>query len=81
MFETETYSIVGLVNTAVEDSALNNENCTLSKPCEVSSGGEISINTDDNYGQTIEYLSGCFDELGVFNHELNSCGVKTKFGI
>lgn len=81
VFETETYSIVGLVNTAVEDSALNNENCTLSKPCEVSSDGDISINTDDNYGQTIEYLSGCFDELGVFNHELNSCGVKTKFGI
>lgn len=81
VFETNTYSIVGLVNTAVEDSALNNENCTLSKPCEVSASGDISTNTDDNYGQTIEYLSGCFDETGVFNHQLSSCGVKEKFGI
>ncbi|MCB9229169.1 MAG: trypsin-like peptidase domain-containing protein [Deltaproteobacteria bacterium] len=75
------YEIVGLVNTAVNDSAEAQEACSLNKPCEISTDGSITTNSSENYGQPTDYLVGCFDESGTFDHHQSSCGIKARFGI
>ena len=79
VFEPRDFSIVGLVNTSINDSAAAEASCSLNKPCEVSESGEIITNTKDNYAQKIDYLVGCFDRFGFFDLRLSTCGIKAKF--
>lgn len=79
IFDRESMTIVGLVNTTVSDGFKDEDDCALQKPCEVSEDGSKVVDDDVNYGQIINYLHGCFNDSGVFDHELSTCGIKAFF--
>lgn len=74
-----SFAIVGVNNTAVEDG--NYADCALSRPCENQPDGSTTVDGQWNYGQHVDFLSGCFDPTtGVFDHEISTCGIAEKFG-
>lgn len=80
IFKRDDNSIIGVVNTAVNDNTRVQDDCTLNKPCEVSSTGEKSIESNENYGQYVDFLVGCFAQ-GIFNLNLDTCGINDKFSL
>ena len=80
IFNRQTGAIIGVVNTAVNDNEVNTSDCALNKPCEISSSGATSTEPEENYGQYIDFLTGCFSE-GVFDIDLSTCEIKDKFSL
>ena len=80
IFNKATGSIIGVVNTAVNDDAASSNDCVLNKPCEVSSSGEKTVESEENYGQYVDFLAGCFSD-GIFDIDLSSCGINAKFSL
>jgi hypothetical protein len=76
LFSADTKEVIGVVNTTTNDSAMGEADCSLDKPCEVDSAGNVSTQSQYNYGQYIDFLAGCFNESGVFDTTLSSCGVR-----
>jgi V8-like Glu-specific endopeptidase len=81
IFDRHSKKIVGVVNTAVNDNAITQSDCSLNKPCEKDASGASSTNAEENYGQYVNYLAGCFNENGIFDATLSSCGITAKFGL
>ena len=81
VFDRAHKTIVGVVNTAVNDNASAQEDCSLDKPCEIAVDGSISTEVEENYGQYVYFLAGCFTSAGYFDSSLASCGIARKFGL
>lgn len=71
VFDVESGEIVAVMNTAVNDSAEDEEDCSLNKPCELN-GDEVVVRPERNYGQYVDFISKCFDN-GIFDAMLASC--------
>ena len=80
IFNRQDGTIIGVVNTAVNDNADGLEDCSLNKPCELASGGTVAVEPKENYGQYVDFLAACFSD-GVFDLNLSSCEINEKFSL
>ncbi|MFK7823092.1 MAG: serine protease [Oligoflexales bacterium] len=80
IFNRQEGTIIGVVNTAVNDSPGGAKACSLNRPCELNSDGTNSVEPKENYGQYVDFLAGCFLE-GVFDLDLGTCEINQKFSI
>ena len=69
----ETNRVVAIINTAVNDDALTQPECSWNRPCEVSSDGSVATFPKENYAQRVSNIPSCFDRKGIFNLNLPSC--------
>ncbi|HEY9668493.1 MAG TPA: serine protease [Coleofasciculaceae cyanobacterium] len=65
--------VVAIANTGVDDAAMKQPECSLNRPCEVSSDGKIATFPRENYAQRVSDIPSCFDRRGIFNLNLASC--------
>ena len=65
--------VVAIINTAVNDDALTQPECSWNRPCEVSSDGSVATFPKENYAQRVSNIPSCFDKKGIFNLNLPSC--------
>jgi hypothetical protein len=63
---------VGIINTGGGNDRLRNL-CTLNNPCEVGANGLPQNTVNENYGQPIDQLPGCFNDRGLFDLARSSC--------
>ncbi|MBC62211.1 MAG: hypothetical protein CMP11_07110 [Zetaproteobacteria bacterium] len=75
IFNRQTHEIIAVNNTTVNDSAGNQEDCSINKPCEIIDQS-IKTNVFSNYAQPVWFLSSCFTDEGVFDRLLESCSLK-----
>jgi V8-like Glu-specific endopeptidase len=64
--------VVGIINTGGGNDRLRNL-CTINNPCEVGANGRPQHTVNENYGQPVDRLLGCFNERGVFDLGQASC--------
>lgn len=79
IFDVATGEIVGVNNTTANDSAATTAACALNHPCEVDSAGTKTLQVNENYGQSVDFVAGCFDSAGVFDRSLSTCGINARF--
>ena len=65
--------VVAIQNTGVDDEALSQPECSINRPCEVSSDGKVATFPKENYAQRVSNIPSCFDSKGIFNLNLSSC--------
>jgi hypothetical protein len=68
--------VVAIANTGVDDDALTKPECSLNRPCEVSSDGSIATFPKENYAQQVSNIPSCFDRKGIFDLKLPSCNLE-----
>lgn len=73
MISRRSNRVVAIINTAVNDEALSQPECSMNRPCEISSEGRIATFPDENYAQRVSAVPSCFDRKGIFNLHLPSC--------
>jgi V8-like Glu-specific endopeptidase len=73
MISTATNQVVGIINTGVNDSAANQPQCSLNRPCEVGKNGVVQTFDLENYGQLVDRIPTCFNRRGIFNLYLSKC--------
>jgi V8-like Glu-specific endopeptidase len=76
MISLKTNRVIAIVNTGVDDNALEQPECSWNRPCEVSGNGGISTFPEENYAQRVNAIPSCFDGKGVFNLNLSSCSLE-----
>ncbi len=72
----KTNRVVAIANTGVDDEALNQPECSKNRPCEISSDGRVTTFPQENYAQRVSHIPSCFDRTGIFNLNLQSCGLE-----
>lgn len=65
--------VVAIANTGVDDNAISQPECSLNRPCEISTNGKVSTLAKENYAQRVSDIASCFDRRGIFNLALSSC--------
>lgn len=65
--------VVAIANTGVDDEAMKQPECSINRPCEVSSDGRVTTFPKENYAQRVSDIPSCFDRKGIFNLNLLSC--------
>jgi hypothetical protein len=65
--------VVAIANTGVDDEALAQPECSINRPCEISTDGSITTFPKENYAQRVSDIPSCFDKEGIFNLNLPSC--------
>jgi len=65
--------VVAIANTGVDDEAVSQPECSLNRPCEVSSDDKVATFPQENYAQRVSDIPSCFDSKGIFNLKLPSC--------
>jgi V8-like Glu-specific endopeptidase len=73
MISSKTNQVVGIINTGVNDSAAQQPQCSINRPCEVSANGSIQTFPQENYGQLVHQIPSCFDRQGIFNLRQSTC--------
>ena len=73
MISLKTNRVVGIINTGVNDNAEKQPQCSLNRPCEVTGNGTIQTFPQENYGQLVDRIPGCFDRQGIFNLSQSTC--------
>jgi hypothetical protein len=73
MISLKNGRVVAIVNTAVDDEALSEPECSQNRPCEVARDGSIATFPEENYAQQVSNIPFCFDQKGIFNLNLPSC--------
>jgi V8-like Glu-specific endopeptidase len=73
MISQKTNRVIGIVNTGVNDDALEQKECSWNRPCEVSGNGKKLTLPEENYAQRVDAIPTCFDHKGRFNLNLSSC--------
>ncbi|AFY94187.1 trypsin-like serine peptidase [Chamaesiphon minutus] len=73
MISRLTQQVVGIINTGVNDSASNQPQCSLNRPCEVVKNNLVQTFPQENYGQLVDRIPTCFDRRGIFNLQQSSC--------
>jgi hypothetical protein len=73
MVSLVTGKIIAVNNTGVDDSALDEPECSMNRPCEVNSDGSVSTNADVNYAQSVHEIATCFTGNGKFSLNLPGC--------
>ncbi len=69
--------VVAIANTGVDDIAFSSQpECSLNRPCEVSSEGKVTTFPEENYAQSVSNIPSCFDRKGLFNLNLPACGLE-----
>lgn len=68
-----TNRVVAIVNTGVNDDALEQPECTLNRPCEVNVENKAVTFPEENYAQKVNKISGCFNANGFFSLYRRSC--------
>jgi Trypsin-like peptidase domain len=63
---------VGIINTGGGYDRVNNL-CALNNPCEVGANGRPVATINENYGQQIDRLPGCFTNQGLFSLNQPGC--------
>jgi hypothetical protein len=76
MISLKSNQVVAIVNTAVNDEALTQPECSLNRPCEVSNDGKVATFPKENYAQRVNNVLSCFDQKGIFNLNLSSCNLE-----
>jgi hypothetical protein len=76
MISLKSNQVVAIVNTAVNDEALTQPECSLNRPCEVSNDGKVATFPKENYAQRVNNVLSCFDQKGIFNLNLPSCNLE-----
>ncbi len=46
------------------------------RPCELFSEGRVATFPKENYAQRVYHIPSCFDQKGIFNLNLPSCGLE-----
>lgn len=72
----KSHQVVAIANTGVDDDALKQPECSLNRPCEISSDGGVATFPKENYVQRVSNIPSCFDPKGIFNLNLPSCGLE-----
>src|SRR5919202_1901929 len=78
MISLKSDRVVAIVNTGVNDEALTQPECSLNRPCEVSSDGKVATFPKENYAQRVNTILSCFDKKGIFNLNLPSCTLEKQ---
>jgi len=65
--------VVAIANTGVDDQAIQQPECSLNRPCEVTNDGRVTTLPKENYAQRVNDIPSCFDQRGIFNLNLPSC--------
>jgi hypothetical protein len=73
MISLKTNRVVAIVNTGVNDEALNQKECSLNRPCEISRNGRVATLPNENYAQRVSNIPSCFNKNGIFSLKLRSC--------
>ncbi|HEY9725408.1 MAG TPA: serine protease [Chroococcales cyanobacterium] len=73
MISLKSRRVVAIVNTAVDDEALSEPECSQNRPCEVLRDGTVATFPKENYAQQVSNIPSCFDRKGIFNLNLPSC--------
>lgn len=73
MISLKSRRVVAIVNTAVDDAALSEPECSQNRPCEVAPDGSVGTFPKENYAQQVNNIPSCFDRQGIFNLNLPSC--------
>ncbi len=73
MISRRTNRVVGIINTGVNDDAASQPECSINRPCEVSSTGRINTFNRENYGQLVDRIPTCFNEKGIFDLDRSTC--------
>jgi V8-like Glu-specific endopeptidase len=76
MISFKSNQVVAIVNTAVNDEALTQPECSLNRPCELSNDGKVATFPKENYAQRVNNVLSCFDQKGIFNLNLSSCNLE-----
>lgn len=68
---------VKLLNShgAADDSFFSSDCDYEIRPCELRPGRSPLVRLDMNYGQKVSGIRGCFNSAGIFDRDLNSCGL------
>jgi hypothetical protein len=73
MISLKTQQVVGIINTGVNDNAVQQPQCSLNRPCEVVRDGLVQTFPQENYGQLVDRIPTCFDRHGIFNLYQATC--------
>ncbi len=75
LFDFYSSEIIAVNNTAVNDTSLGQEPCSLNRPCEVQDGENKVVAIEENYAQVANLFANCFDSNGFFSEELETCSL------
>jgi len=73
MISLNTNRVVAILNTGVNDDALQQPACSLNRPCEVNLENKTVTFPHENYAQKVNKIPGCFNANGFFNLYRRSC--------
>jgi V8-like Glu-specific endopeptidase len=73
MISIETNRVVGIINTGVNDTAAQQPQCSINRPCEIGQNGLVQTFDRENYGQLVDQIPSCFDRSGIFNLYQSTC--------
>lgn len=76
MISRKTNRVIAIVNTGVNDDALEQAECSWNRPCEISSNGRRLTLPAENYAQRVDAIPTCFDNQGRFNLNLAACSLE-----